>query len=316
MNDPVRLADPRSKRSAALRRLIQAGRSDLPSSKRVRALAGRLGFGPVAPPALAGSTKPEAAGLGSGTVAKVGVAAKLGAATKIGVVAVAVLGTSAGVLATSRGWKSPLTIVVTPRAAETASSSLQRHGAPEGPVSPSTDELSFSADPPLPPPSEVALAASGWLAAPAATDRITPRTPAPSSTENAPGKEALGIAHDASSGEFDAATPSAATFAPRSGEVVVETEVSLLEEAQATSRGDPQGALDLTDRDVLRFPNGALAQEREVIAIDALTRLGRMEDARARARQFFQAFPGSAHGPRVAALVGLPGASLIRDPAP
>jgi hypothetical protein len=251
-------------------------------------------------------------------VAKIGIAAKAGAATKIGVVAVAVLGTSAGVLATSQGWKSPVTTVVTPSPAEaTASSSVQRHRGPETPAWPSMDELSFSAEPPLPPASEVAVAASGPpLAAPAATARTTPPTPATSAKERTAAQEALGMAHYASSRAFEEATSGMETLAPRPGEAVVETEVSLLESAQAASRGDPQRALDLTDRDALRFPNGALAQEREVIAIDALTRLGRMEDARARARQFFQAFPGSAHGPRVAALVGLPGVSPIHDPAP
>ena len=124
------------------------------------------------------------------------------------------------------------------------------------------------------------------------------------------------MAREAPSRAPDQTAPGGETLAPRLGEAVVETEVSLLEEAHTASRGDPQRALDLTDRDALRFPNGALAQEREVIAIDALTRLGRMEDARARARQFFQAFPGSAHGPRVADLVGLPGVSPIHDPAP
>jgi hypothetical protein len=318
MNDPVRLGDPRSKRSAALRRLIQAGRSDLPNSKRVRTLAERLGFGPVAPPAVSGSTKPAAAGLESGTAAKVGVAAKLGAATKIGVVTVAVLGTSAGVLATSRGWKSQATVVAAPSPTEdTASSSMRRHRGPENAVSPSTDELSFSAEPPLPLASVAALAASGSpLVVPKATNGITPPAPTASATERTAGQEALGMAHDASSRALEDATPGTETVAPRSGEAVVDTEVSLLEEAQAASRGDPQRALDLTDRDALRFPNGTLAQEREVIAIDALTRLGRMEDARARARLFFQAFPGSAHGPRVAALVGHPGISPIHDPSP
>lgn len=317
MNDPVRLGDPRSKRSAALRRLIQAGRSDLPNSERIDALAGRLGIGPVPPPAVAGSTKPVAAGLGSGTAAKIGAAAKLGVATKIGVVAVAVLGTSAGVLTTSRGSKPPATVVVTTSPAQdTASSSMRRGRGPEGPVSPSTDELSFSAEPPRPPVSEAVLAPSGAPLAGAATDRIVPQTATARVTERTAGQQALGMKNDASSRAFAEATPSAETLAPRSGEAVVETEVSLLEEAQAASRSDPQRALDLTNRDVLRFPNGVLAQEREVIAIDALTRLGRMDDARARARQFFQSFPGSAHGPRVAALVGLPGVSPIHDPAP
>jgi hypothetical protein len=48
-----------------------------------------------------------------------------------------------------------------------------------------------------------------------------------------------------------------------------------------------------------------MAQEREVIAIDALMRLGRADGAKARAGRFHAAWPDSAHGRRVDALVEL-----------
>jgi hypothetical protein len=56
------------------------------------------------------------------------------------------------------------------------------------------------------------------------------------------------------------------------GPLRTDTEFSLLEQAQGAMRGDPQRALELTDRDARLFPSGALVQEREVIAIDALVR--------------------------------------------
>jgi hypothetical protein len=57
--------------------------------------------------------------------------------------------------------------------------------------------------------------------------------------------------------------------------------------------------LSLTREHARRFPQGALAQEREVIAIEALSRLGRTEAARQRGTQFERQYPGSAHQPKV-----------------
>jgi hypothetical protein len=48
-----------------------------------------------------------------------------------------------------------------------------------------------------------------------------------------------------------------------------------------------------------------MAQEREVLAIDALMRLGKTNDAKARAAKFHATWPDSAHGRRVDALVEL-----------
>ena len=54
------------------------------------------------------------------------------------------------------------------------------------------------------------------------------------------------------------------------------------------------------------YPRGILAQEREVIAIDALARLGRRREAALRAEAFRSAFPRSAHLSRLAALTEKP----------
>ncbi len=67
---------------------------------------------------------------------------------------------------------------------------------------------------------------------------------------------------------------------------------------------DPGAALVTLDAARAAYPNGPLAQEREVLAIDALVRLGRRSDAVARARAFDKAFPSSAHRRRVAVLLG------------
>ncbi len=80
-------------------------------------------------------------------------------------------------------------------------------------------------------------------------------------------------------------------------------EVALLHAAQDGLRGSPAEALARANEHARRFPRGALGQEREVIAIEALVKLGRREEARARAARFARTFPGSTHQRRVDALV-------------
>jgi hypothetical protein len=73
------------------------------------------------------------------------------------------------------------------------------------------------------------------------------------------------------------------------------SEAALLEQARSALASDPARALALTRQHQARFPNGILRQEREVIAIEALRRLGRGKTAAERAGSFEQAFPDSAH---------------------
>jgi hypothetical protein len=81
-------------------------------------------------------------------------------------------------------------------------------------------------------------------------------------------------------------------------------EIKAIEQAQDALKTDPEYALAQCDDDAKLFPNGSSAQEREVIAIDALTRLGRMPEAKARAKKFATDFPNSPAMPRVRKLVG------------
>jgi len=73
------------------------------------------------------------------------------------------------------------------------------------------------------------------------------------------------------------------------------SEAELLEHARRALASDPASALALTQRDSSLYPNGALTQEREVIAIEALRRLNLDAEAERRASEFERAFPGSAH---------------------
>jgi hypothetical protein len=82
-----------------------------------------------------------------------------------------------------------------------------------------------------------------------------------------------------------------------------ETEVALLARAQAALASSPQSALELATAHALRFRGGALVQEREMIAIAALLRLGRRSEAEARAQEFRSAFPTSAYTRRIDVLM-------------
>lgn len=73
------------------------------------------------------------------------------------------------------------------------------------------------------------------------------------------------------------------------------SEAALLEQARSALATNPARSLALTRQHEARFPNGVLRQEREVIAIEALRRLGRDKTAAERAGSFEQAFPDSAH---------------------
>jgi len=72
-------------------------------------------------------------------------------------------------------------------------------------------------------------------------------------------------------------------------------EAALLDAARAAVRTDARRALSLTQEFGRRFPHSPLMQEREVIAIEALVRLGHTTAAKARAERFSRMFPGSAH---------------------
>jgi hypothetical protein len=137
-----------------------------------------------------------------------------------------------------------------------------------------------------PAPSQVSPSAVGL--APAHSVEATPSAPMPSSSptvslaESAPKPALL---------QKSSAEPikSAASGADGPSEPV------LLEQARRALVSSPATALALTNQHVARFPHGVLTQESEVIAIEALRRLGRSAEADRRAAAFAQAFPGSAH---------------------
>lgn len=61
------------------------------------------------------------------------------------------------------------------------------------------------------------------------------------------------------------------------------SEARKLEDARRALAGNPARALELLSEHAREFPSGKLSAERELLAIDALSRLGRKSEARARA---------------------------------
>lgn len=77
-------------------------------------------------------------------------------------------------------------------------------------------------------------------------------------------------------------------------------EAESLERARARLGADPAGALTVLADHQRRFPRGQLGAEREVLTIDALSRLGRREEARARAQAFLARNPSSPYAAKIA----------------
>lgn len=89
-------------------------------------------------------------------------------------------------------------------------------------------------------------------------------------------------------------------------DVALVEELRLLQLARAHARSRPHKALSLIKEHELRHREGLFAQEREVIAIDALLALGRRRQAAERATAFLNLFPDSAHRRRIRALLHSP----------
>jgi hypothetical protein len=81
------------------------------------------------------------------------------------------------------------------------------------------------------------------------------------------------------------------------------SEGALLLRARQVLPSNPASALALTEEAGRRFPEGALGPEREVLATEALARLGRLPAARARLAAFRARYPESPHLARLESLL-------------
>jgi hypothetical protein len=222
------------------------------------------------PPAAAANARPGAgAGAGAGTGAGAGAAgASAGAITKLGVaIALFVAGTAAGVVL-DRTWLA-------------GNADGRGSGLPVA-VAPAASDRS---------PSPVA--SSPLEAVSAASLPDAPRA-----------GDATSGAHPRAAGAGSGSGSASASADPLSSRGLA-AERALLDVARsALARGEAAEALAATERHAHEYPDGALVEEREALAIKALVALGRIGEARARARALEQRFPNGLTLHAVKAAVG------------
>jgi hypothetical protein len=91
--------------------------------------------------------------------------------------------------------------------------------------------------------------------------------------------------------------------APSAQVVPIVEEARVLESARRLLETDPARAVSLIDEHARRFPSGALGEERELLAVDALLRAGRVDAAESRARAALRAHPNGVHAARISRLI-------------
>lgn len=96
---------------------------------------------------------------------------------------------------------------------------------------------------------------------------------------------------------------------PRAPDDKLAAELALLDHARGALGSDPATALRDVGRHTRDFPDGQLVAQREVIAVDALQRLGRTNEARARGKAFSDRNPGTSAARRIDSLLNGPPAA-------
>ncbi|HKO47830.1 MAG TPA: hypothetical protein VJV79_08905 [Polyangiaceae bacterium] len=270
-----------------LRRALDAVQQQLPNSQQLAALAAslsQLGL-PVEPPAQGAATTAT-----STTRLKL----LLGSAGVIGPLALALL-----------LWRPETPREVTPARLERSSNTLAQSvtpsfDAPPGSTAGSKIASKLPASPaPSLEPSAVPLASS--MPGAAAADEYVPLPPAsPAQVRSVPPRLAPTPTIEGTRSPLAPNPVSVPTSTP--GVAARPTEVALLRDAQLALRTQPAEALALAEQHRVLFGRGAMVQERELIAITALVRLGRHTAVLARAAQFERDFPSSPYRKQVSAL--------------
>ncbi len=93
-------------------------------------------------------------------------------------------------------------------------------------------------------------------------------------------------------------------LAPARAPDTLAEEAALIERARVALGASPAEALARTEEHAARFPAGKLSMERELVAIDALGRLGRRPEARSRAEHLLARARGGLYEARLQKLLG------------
>jgi TolA-binding protein len=277
-----------------LRTLLEAGKSEGPTDRQLVMLAAKIGI--VGGLGGAGAGGAGSAGAGAGSAGGAGGAGAGGAGgAGAGAGAGAIGGkAAAGTVAAAKAAMAVKVIgaIAVASVAGAGAVAVTRQPAPSAPVG-----LVAKAAP----------SASPDAAANTATNANANDDTTEEEAATAPA-DALDATVDtaSSAGARPAAHPSAPTVASADAKNEgPEAEVKLVQRAQDALRASrPAEALALCNDHAKRFPNGMVAQECEVIAVEALVKTGRTEEARKRAARFKARFPGSASIRRLDVLLG------------
>ena len=85
-----------------------------------------------------------------------------------------------------------------------------------------------------------------------------------------------------------------------------EVELAFIKRAQDALSSDPARALAIAEEHARTFPAGELVQEREVVTVEALARLGRNAEAKTRANALVRRFPRTPYVTRLERALGEP----------
>lgn len=275
-----------------VRAMLSAAKKTRPMTGQDRARLGkRIGRAALAPTGIA-------LGLWSKAVLA---AAGVGAASWVAVAAVRkiVRHDDSAITASSRG--------PAPRSSRSASGRTSPRAAVDAPNTPPNTVPNTPPNTTTAPVPSVAITTS----APLATQGPIPQPPLPRlqptharRIDHRPLATALAPLASVAASASRPASPAPTSEAPGTSVASNESTPPLLREAQLVERArvalasDPAIALARATEADEAFPSGALRSERDVVAIDALVRLGQRDRARERARRALQRDPQSAYAAR------------------
>lgn len=272
-----------------LQDMLSAARLDVPSNADVNRLASR-----VAPLVGIAASTLGASTAATGTVAA-GASATTAAAAKVaGTTTAAATGALAGTAAKVAGMSVAAKLVVaavavtTVTVAGTAVWKERVHVAEERAAAtarvPSEEVLAHRAD----------VRSTHSPSTPAVAEQIQiPETAIPTVAAPVP------VAPTVMGGDIPTRSTGAHATTEAQPAELLPAEITLLTGAQHELTSNPTQALAIAAEHRALYPSGTFAQEREVIAIQALIQLGRMREARTRATHFAHDYPASTHLRRI-----------------
>jgi len=132
---------------------------------------------------------------------------------------------------------------------------------------------------------------------------VTPEAPSATSSEPTPAPPSAPPSAPVTAHPTASAAPPTSSASPEGKDAELAAERALIDRARtALGRGDPSAALEAVAAHEARFPRGRLAEERELVAIQALSRGGRAAETKARADRFRKVYPKSVFLPAIARL--------------